>query len=100
LTYKEVSKFPSVRRDLALLLDKSIKYEQVKDIALKTERKLLKGINLFDVYEGEKIGNKKSYAVSFVFQDEQNTLTDKDITKTMDKLMKAYTEQLGAELRG
>jgi len=100
LTYKEVSKFPSVRRDLALLLDKSVKYEQVKDIALKTERKLLKEINLFDVYEGEKIGNKKSYAVSFVFQDEQNTLTDKDITKTMDKLMKAYTEQLGAELRG
>lgn len=60
----------------------------------------MKEINLFDVYEGEKIGNKKSYAVSFVFQDEQNTLTDKDITKTMDKLMKAYTEQLGAELRG
>ena len=100
LVYKEVSKFPSVRRDLALLLDKSVKYEQVKDIALKTERKLLKEINLFDVFEGEKLGNKKSYAVSFIFQDEQNTLSDKDITKTMDKLIKAYTEQLGAELRG
>lgn len=99
LTYKEVSKFPSVRRDLALLLDKSVRYEQVKDLALKTERKLLKEINLFDVYEGEKLGNKKSYAVSFVFQDEQNTLNDKEINKTMDKLMKAYTEQLGAEIR-
>ena len=77
-----------------------MKYEQVKDIALKTERKLLKEINLFDVFEGEKLGNKKSYAVSFIFQDEQNTLSDKEITKTMDKLIKAYTEQLGAELRG
>jgi phenylalanyl-tRNA synthetase beta chain len=99
LKYKEVSKFPSVRRDLALLLDKSIKYDQVKEVAEKTERKLLKAVNLFDVYESEKTGNKKSYAVSFIFQDEQNTLTDKDITKTMDKLIKAYTEQLGAEIR-
>ena len=99
LLHKEVSKFPSVRRDLALLLDKSVKYEQVKDLALKTERKLLKEINLFDVYEGEKTGNKKSYAVSFVFQDEQNTLNDKDINKTMEKLVKVYTEQLGAEIR-
>ncbi len=100
LVYQEVSKFPSVRRDLSLLIDKAVKYEQVKDIALKTERKLLKEINLFDVFEGEKLGNKKSYAVSFIFQDEQNTLSDKEITKTMDKLIKAYTEQLGAELRG
>ncbi|MCD6067465.1 MAG: phenylalanyl-tRNA synthetase beta subunit [Bacteroidetes bacterium] len=100
LNYKEVPKFPSVRRDLALVLDKSVKYEQVKEIALKTERKLLKEINLFDVYEGEKLGNKKSYAVSFIFQDEQNTLNEKEITKTMDKLIKNYTEQLGAELRG
>jgi phenylalanyl-tRNA synthetase beta chain len=100
LRYKEVSKFPSVRRDLALLLDKSVKYEQVKEIALKTERKLLKEVNLFDVFEGEKLGNKKSYAVSFIFQDEQNTLSDKEITKAMEKLIKNYTEQLGAELRG
>ena len=99
LKYKEVPKFPSVRRDLALLLDKSIKYDQVKEVAEKTERKLLKAVNLFDVYESEKTGNKKSYAVSFIFQDEQNTLTDKDITKTMDKLIKAYNEQLGAEIR-
>lgn len=99
LKYKEVPKFPSVRRDLALLLDKSIRYDQVKEVAEKTERKLLKAVNLFDVYESEKTGNKKSYAVSFIFQDEQNTLTDKDITKTMDKLIKAYTEQLGAEIR-
>jgi len=99
LKYKEVPKFPSVRRDLALLLDKSIKYDQVKEVAEKTERKLLKAVNLFDIYESEKTGNKKSYAVSFIFQDEQNTLTDKDITKTMDKLIKAYTELLGAEIR-
>lgn len=100
LRYKEVSKFPSVRRDLALLLDKAVKYSAIKDIAVKTEKRLLKEVNLFDVYEGEKLGNKKSYAVSFIFQDEQNTLNDKDVNKVMDKLIKNYSEQLGAELRG
>ena len=65
IEFAEISKFPSVRRDLALLIDKSVKYQQIEELAFNTERKLLKEVNLFDIYEGEKLGNKKSYAVSF-----------------------------------
>lgn len=98
--YKEVSKFPAIRRDLALLLDTAINYHQIEEIALKQERRLLKQVNLFDVYEGEKVGeNKKSYAVSFQFQDENTTLTDKKIDKIMDKLVKSLETELGAQLR-
>jgi phenylalanyl-tRNA synthetase beta chain len=82
------------------LLDKSVTYSNIREIALKTERKLLTRINLFDVYEGERIDkDKKSYAVSFVLQDREATLTDEKIDRIMKKLMEAYTRELGAEIR-
>ncbi|TND07586.1 MAG: phenylalanyl-tRNA synthetase subunit beta [Bacteroidetes bacterium] len=100
ISYREVSKFPSVRRDLALVLDCAVEYKTVEDLAYQTEKQLLREVNLFDVYEGDKIGNdKKSYAVSFILQDEQATLTDKQIEKVMERLTKAYTEKLGATIR-
>jgi phenylalanyl-tRNA synthetase beta chain len=100
ITYTELPKFPEVRRDLALLLDKSIHYGQIKKIAHQTERKLLKKISLFDVYEGEKIGaDKKSYAVSFILQDETKTLTDSQIDKIMTNLENAFTKELAAQIR-
>jgi phenylalanyl-tRNA synthetase beta chain len=97
--FAEISKFPSVRRDLALLIDKSIKYQQIEELAYATEKKLLKEVNLFDVYEGEKLGNKKSYAVSFTLMDKEATLTDKQIDNVMEKLISNYKQKLGAELR-
>lgn len=100
IRYKEVSKFPSVRRDLALVLDRKIEYREIEQLAFQTEKQLLREVNLFDVYEGEKIGaDKKSYAVSFILQDEEATLTDKQIEKVMERLTKAYTEKLGAVIR-
>jgi phenylalanyl-tRNA synthetase beta chain len=98
--HQPVSKFPSVRRDLALLLDENIQFSQIEEVAKSTERKFLKSMNLFDVYEGKNLAEgKKSYAVSFMFQDEQKTLTDKQIDKVMDRLIQALTETLSAELR-
>lgn len=98
--FTPMPKFPAVKRDLALLLDKKISFREVRDIALRTEKNLLKSVNLFDVYEGEKLGaGKKSYAVSFTLQDEEKTLTDKQIDKIMNKLMGAYNHLLGAEIR-
>ncbi|MCW3078522.1 MAG: phenylalanine--tRNA ligase subunit beta, partial [Bacteroidetes bacterium] len=99
IEFEEISKFPSVRRDLALLIDKSVKYNEIEELAFNTEKKLLKEVNLFDVYEGEKLGNKKSYAVSFTLLDKEATLTDKQIDTVMDKLITNYKEKLGAELR-
>ncbi len=100
VTYTEISKFPEVKRDLALVLNKDIKFEQVKAIAQKTEKKLLKRISLFDVFEGEKLGaDKKSYAVSFILQDASKTLNDKQIDKIMNKLMSTYERDLGAVIR-
>lgn len=99
--YTEIPKFPSVRRDLAMLLDKTIKYQQIRELAYAAEKKFLKDVNLFDVYEGDKIGGgKKSYAVSFTLLDEENTLTDKQIDNIMNKLINTYKEKLNAELRG
>ena len=99
-SYKELTKFPEVRRDLALLLDQTVLFDEVKAVAFATEKSLLKQVNLFDVYEGEKLEpGKKSYAVSFILQDDQATLTDKQIEKTMDKLMNAYREKLSAVIR-
>ncbi len=99
LVYTEVPKYPSVRRDLALLLDTHHSFSEIKQIAFNNEKKILKDVNLFDVYQDEKLGaNKKSYAVSYVFQDDK-TLTDKEVDKVMDKLTKAYEKQLGASLR-
>ncbi len=98
--YKPVTKFPSVRRDLALLIDESVGFDDIKTIAKKVEQRLLKDVNLFDVYEGKNLtSGKKSYAVSFTFQDEQKTLTDKYIDKIMDKMIESLKTQLGAELR-
>jgi len=97
---KEVNKFPEVRRDLALLLDRSITFEQIEHIAYEVERKLIKKIGLFDVYEGPNIqDNKKSYAISFILQDEQKTLTDEVIDKTMERLIKAFAVKLQAQIR-
>ena len=93
-------KFPAVKRDLALLLDKKISFKEVRDIAFRTEKSLLKSVTLFDVYEGEKLGaGKKSYAISFTLQDDEKTLTDKQIDKIMNKLMGTYKHQLSAEIR-
>ena len=98
--YSEVNKFPIVRRDLALLIDKDIEFSKLKSIAKQTEKKLLKSVNLFDVYEGDKIPkNKKSYALSFTLEDKENTLTDLQIDYVMQKLIDAYKQKIGAELR-
>jgi phenylalanyl-tRNA synthetase beta chain len=100
LMYAEVPKFPEVKRDLALLIDKSVKFEQLEQLAYQSEKALLKSVNLFDVYEGDKLpAGKKSYALSFIIQDENATLTDKQIEKIMEKLMKTYQEKAGAEIR-
>jgi len=100
IKYQEVSKFPSVRRDLSLLIDKSVSFAELKKIATATDNKILKSVNLFDVYEGDKLPNgKKSYALSFIMADETKTLTDKYVDKLMDKLMKSFTDKAGAEIR-
>ncbi|MBV5281420.1 MAG: phenylalanine--tRNA ligase subunit beta [Paludibacter sp.] len=98
--YAELAKFPEVKRDLALLLDKSVSFAEIEKIAFETERKLLKSVNLFDVYEGKNLEEgKKSYAVSFVLQDETKTLTDGQIEPIMKKLQGNFETKLGAKLR-
>jgi phenylalanyl-tRNA synthetase beta chain len=98
--YKEIPKFPSVRRDLALEVDKNVTYKDLYDAAFDTEKKLLVGVNLFDVYEGDKIAEgKKSYALSFILQDPYKTLNDKQIDKTMKKIYQKYEQKFGAKLR-
>ena len=100
VSYTELSKFPSVKRDLALLLDKNVQFADIERIAYECERKLLKAVELFDVYEGKKLEpGKKSYAISFILQDEEKTLNDKQIDKIMSKLIASYEKQLGAKLR-
>lgn len=100
ITFVPMSKYPAVKRDLALLIDKKITFKEIRDIAFKTEKKLLTAVNLFDVFEGEKLGaDKKSYAVSFTLLDTEKTLTDKQIDKIMNKLIGTYKHQLGAEIR-
>lgn len=98
--FKELSKFPAVSRDLALLLDKNIEFAQIEQIARQTEKKLLKSVELFDVYEGKNLPEgKKSYAVNFVLQDEQKTMNDKAIDAIMNKLINNLKKQLNCELR-
>ena len=98
--YEEVSKFPEVRRDLSLVLNKEVTFEQISKLARQTERKLLRFINVFDVYEGENLGEgKKSYSVSFMLQDTTQTLTDVTIDKTMQRLITAFEQDLGAVIR-
>ncbi|MCX6245139.1 MAG: phenylalanine--tRNA ligase subunit beta [Bacteroidetes bacterium] len=96
----ELPKFPEVRRDLALLLDRSVSFAELEKLAFDTDKKLLKEVGLFDVYEGEKIGEgKKSYALWFILQDDQGTLTDEQIDKVMNRLIKVYAEKLNAIIR-
>lgn len=98
--YAEISKFPAVSRDLALLLDENIEFAQIEEIAYKTEKKLLKAVNLFDVYEGKNLpAGKKSYAVNFILQDSDKTLNDKAIEAIMNKLINQLRTQLNCELR-
>ena len=100
VTYKEISKFPAVSRDLALLIDEHIEFAKIEEIAYKTEKKLLKAVRLFDVYEGKNLPEgKKSYAVNFILQDTDKTLNDKAIDAIMQKLIQQLTKQLNAELR-
>jgi phenylalanyl-tRNA synthetase beta chain len=100
ISYTEVSKFPSVRRDLSMLLNKEVTFEQLKQIAQKTDKSLLKEVNVFDVYIGDKLPEgKKSYALSFLIQDEEKTLTDKQIEALMQKLILNFEKQAGAEIR-
>lgn len=100
VSFTEISKYPSVSRDLALLIDKETTFLQVEEVAYKTERKLLKKIELFDVYEGKNLPEgKKSYAVNFTLQDTEKTLTDKQIDKVMQSLINNFKNQLKAELR-
>ena len=98
--FKDLPKFPSIKRDFALLLNKEITFEEIEEVSLKTERKILKSVELFDVYSGDKLpSGKKSYGVSFNFQDENRTLTDKHVDKIMKKLEKNFVENFNAELR-
>lgn len=98
--YKEVSKFPAVRRDLALLLDDKVAFAEIEAIAFRSDKHLLKEVKLFDVYKGDKLAEgKKSYALSFVFRDEEKTLTDKVVDKAILKIFKSLEHQLKAELR-
>lgn len=100
IKFTAIPKYPVVRRDFALLLDNDIKYQQIEEIALQTEKKLLKEVDLFDVYEGKNLPEgKKSYAVSFMFQDEHKTLTDNQVDKVMKKLQQRFEKELQAELR-
>ena len=100
VAYKEISKFPAVKRDLALLIDKGVQFAEIEKIAYETDKKLLKSVELFDVYEGKNLeAGKKSYAVSFMLQDENATLNDKQIDKVMQKLIANLQNKLGAVLR-
>lgn len=98
--YEEISKFPEVRRDLALVINKDVSFAQIEAVAYQTEKKLLKSVSLFDVYTGDKLPeNTKQYAIAFVLQDKEKTLTDKQIESVMQKLLKAFEQKLNASLR-
>ena len=100
LQFQEISKFPDVRRDLSLVIDKKVSYAEIVGIAKQVENRLLQAVNVFDTFEGEQVGEgKKSYSVSFVLNDNQQTLTDKQIDKTMQKLINAFKNQLDAIIR-
>jgi phenylalanyl-tRNA synthetase beta chain len=98
--YTEIAKYPAVSRDLALLIDKNVEFAQIEQIARQTEKKFLKKVELFDVYEGDKLpAGKKSYAVNFILQDAEKTMGDKQIEAIMTKLITNIKKMLGAELR-
>ena len=100
VSYTELSKFPAVHRDLALLLDVSVPFAEVERVARACEKKLLRKVELFDVYEGDRLPEgKKSYAVAFTLSDETKTMNDKQTEAIMSKIIKQLQQQLGAELR-
>ena len=100
ILYKEVSKYPTVYRDLALVLDNHVKYEQIQEVIKKANLPLLRQTRLFDVFENDKLGEgKKSMAINFAFLNEQKTLTDKEIDQMMSKLISGFESQLHAEIR-
>ena len=100
VAFTELPKFPSVRRDLALLLDESVSYADLRAAAFKQAKKLLKQVGLFDVYRGDKIlEGKKQYALSFVIQDTDKTLTDQDTERVMERLLTTFQKDFGAQLR-
>ena len=100
VVFKPLPLYPAVKRDLALVVDSSVSYKALEDIAYKYGSKLLKKVTLFDVYEGDKIANgKKSYAINFVLQHSEKTLTDEAINKVMNKLIDAFAKEAGAQLR-
>ena len=100
LLYREISRYPEVRRDLALLVDKMVTFSEIERIAFEAERNNLSDVRLFDVYQDEKLGkDKKSYAVCFILQDEKKTLTDKEIDGIMERLTQKFIKQLGASIR-
>lgn len=100
ITYSEISRFPAVKRDLALLIDERVTFEEIRKVARESEKKLLKEITLFDVYEGKNLpAGKKSYAVSFYLQDEGKTLNDKQIDAIMKKIQTNLEQKVSAQLR-
>lgn len=100
VSFREISKFPAVSRDLALLVDKSVEFAEIEKIAYASEKKLLKRVDLFDVYEGKNLeAGKKSYAVNFVLQDVTKTMNDKQTESIMKKIITNLEKQLNAKLR-
>ena len=100
MSFQPINTFPAVRRDLALVVDKTVNYDTLEKIARKYASKLLKQVSLFDVYEGSGVGEgQKSYALNFVLQSADKTLTDEEINKVMNKLISAYEREIGAKLR-
>jgi phenylalanyl-tRNA synthetase beta chain len=100
ITYTQVNKYPKVRRDLSLLIDNNVSFNELEKIAKGVDNNVLKSVNLFDVYNGDKLSkDKKSYALSFIFEDYTKTLTDKYIDGIMKKLIKEYVNSIGAEIR-
>ncbi len=99
-TYTPLLKYPEVKRDLALLIDKDVQFSTIKALAFRAERQILRSVNIFDVYEGSNLPEgKKSYAVSFILQDEEKTLNEKQIEKTMSRLINVYEREVGAQIR-
>lgn len=100
ISFKEIPKFPAVQRDLALVVDKAVAYQQIEKTTQTVKLNKLKAVHLFDVFESEKLGaGKKSMAVSFTFLDEEKTMTDSEIDGMMNRLIGAYEKELGAEIR-
>ena len=100
ISFKEIAKFPAVQRDLSIVVDKNIAYQQIEKTTLAAKLNKLKNVSLFDIFESEKLGaNKKSMAVSFTFLDEEKTMTDSEIDSMMNKIIGAYEKELNAEIR-